>query len=90
MNKEEITLFWRRFFTDLFLGTFYKLFLFGLIGLALGMCSLYVMDHFFLEELELSDWIVWTVLVFSFCWYIGFGILYSLIACIIQIVSKNF
>ena len=89
MNKEEIILFWRRFFTDLLLGTFFKLFLFSLIGFVFGMLSLYVMDHFILAELEWSEWIVRIILFFSFGWYAGFGILYGLIACIIHIISKK-
>ena len=89
MNKEEILLFWHKFFTDLLLGTFFKLLLFGLIGFLLGVLSLYGMDHFFLKELEWRGWIVWTALFFSFGWYTGFGILYGLSACIIHIASKK-
>ena len=89
MNKEAIVIFWRRFFTDLLLGTFFKLLLFGLIGFVLGMLSLYIMNNFFLEELEWRRWIVWSLLFFSFCWYAGFGVLYGLIACIIQTTSKK-
>jgi hypothetical protein len=47
------------------------------------------MDHFVMEELEWSTWIVSTVLVLSFGWYTGFGVLYGLIACIIQTTSKK-
>ena len=89
MSKEEIITYWRRFFTDLLVGTFKKLLLFGLTGFALGLIGLFIMDHFVMEELEWSTWIISTVLVFSFGWYTGFGILYGLIACIIQISSKK-
>jgi len=89
MDKDEIILFWRRFFTDLLLGTFSKLVLFGLIGFVLGILTLYIMDNLFLEELEWSGWIVWAVLIFSSGWYAGFGVFYALIACIIHITSKK-
>ena len=89
MSKEEIINYWRRFFTDLLVGTFKKLLLFGLTGFALGLIGLFIMDNFVMEELEWSTWIISTVLVFSFGWYTGFGILYGLIACIIQISSKK-
>ena len=89
MSKEEIITYWRRFFTDLLVGTFKKLLLFGLTGFALGLIGLFIMDHFVMEKLEWSTWIISTVLVFSFGWYTGFGILYGLIACIIQISSKK-
>ena len=89
MDKEEIILFWRRFFTDLLFGTFFKLLLSGLIGFVLGMLGLYVMNHFFMDVPEWSRWFVWVVLLFSFGWYAGFGILYGLIASIIHTTSKK-
>ena len=89
MSKEEIITYWRRFFTDLLVGTFKKLLLFGLTGFALGLIGLFIMDHFVMEKLEWSTWVISTVLVFLFGWYTGFGILYGLIACIIQISSKK-
>ena len=89
MNKEEILLFWHKFFTDLLLGTFFKLLLFGLIGFLLGVLSLYGMDYFFLKELEWPEWIVWTALFFSFGWYTGFGVLHGLIASTVQTTNKK-
>ncbi|MCH8157866.1 MAG: hypothetical protein IID18_09000 [Nitrospinae bacterium] len=84
MSREEVVLFWRRFFTDLLLGTFVNLFLFGAVGLALGMGGLYIMNSFFLEELAWERWIQWTVLFFAFGWYAGFGVLHGLGACVIH------
>ena len=89
MSKEEIITYWQRFFTDLLVGTFKKLLLFGLTGFALGLIGLFIMDHFVMKELEWSTWIISTVLVFSFGWYTGFGVFYGLIACIIQTSSKK-
>ena len=89
MKKEEIINYWRKFFADLLVGTFIKLLLFGLFGFVLGLTGLFIMDHFVMEGLEWSTWIVSTVLVLSFGWYTGFGVLYGLIACIIQITSKK-
>ena len=89
MSKEEIITYWRRFFTDLLVGTFKKLLLFGLTGFALGLIGLFIMDHFVMEKLDWSTWITSTVLVLSFGWYTGFGVFYGLIACIIQTSSKK-
>ena len=89
MKKEEIISYWSNFFADLLVGTFIKLLLFGSIGFVLGLTGLFIMDHFVMEELEWSTWIVSTVLVLSFGWYTGFGVLYGLIACIIQTSSKK-
>ena len=89
MNKEEIVLFWRKFFTDLLVGTIIKLFLYGLIGFTLGLICLFTMDHFVLKELPWSTWVVWIILFFSFGWYTGFGILHGLVTSIIQTTRKK-
>ena len=89
MKKKEIINYWNIFFADLLVGTFKKLLLFGLTGFALGLIGLFIMDHFVMEELEWSTWIISTVLVFSFGWYTGFGVFHGLIACIIQISRKK-
>ena len=89
MKKEEIISYWRRFFSDLLVGTFVRLFIFGAIGFFLGLTGLFIMDHFFMEELEWSTWIISTVLVFSFGWYTGFGTIFGLLACVIQTSSKK-
>ena len=89
MKKEEIINYWRKFFADLLVGTFKKLLLFGLIGFILGLTGFFTMDHFVLEELEWSAWIMSTVLVLFFGWYTGFGTIFGLIACIIQTSSKK-
>ena len=89
MKKEEIISYWRRFFSDLLVGTFVRLFIFGAIGFFLGLTGLFIMDHFFMEELEWNTWIISTVLVFSFGWYTGFGTIFGLLACVIQTSSKK-
>ncbi len=89
MKKEEIIKFWSIFFADLLVGTFKKLLLFGLIGFTLGLFGLFIMDHFAIEGLGWSTWIVSTILVLSFGWYTGFGTIFGLIACIIQTSSKK-
>ena len=89
MKKEGIIDYWRNFFSDLLVGTFKKLLIFGLIGFMLGLIGLFILDHLFMGQLEWSTWIVSTVLVLSFGWYTGFGTIFGLIACIIQTSSKK-
>ena len=89
MKKEEIINYWRSFFSDLLVGTFVRLLIFGIIGFSLGLIGLFIMDYFVMEELEWRIWILSTILVFSFGWYTGFGTLFGLIASIIQTSSKK-
>ena len=89
MNKEKIINYWRSFFSDLLVGTFVRLFIFGTIGFSLGLVGLFIMDHFFMEELEWRPWIMSTILILSFGWYTAFGTIFGLIASIVQTSSKK-
>ena len=89
MKKEKIINYWRSFFSDLLVGTFVRLFIFGTIGFSLGLVGLFIMDHFFMEALEWRPWIVSTILILSFGWYTAFGTIFGLIASIVQTSSKK-
>ena len=89
MKKEKIINYWRSFFSDLLVGTFVRLFIFGTIGFSLGLVGLFIMDHFFMEKLEWRPWIVSTILILSFGWYTAFGTIFGLIASIVQTSSKK-
>ena len=89
MKKKETINYWSIFFTDLLVGTFRKLLLFGLTGFILGLIGLFILDHFIMKELEWNTWVISTALVLSFGWYTGFGVIHGLIACIIQTSSKK-
>ena len=89
MKKEEIINYWRSFFSDLLVGTFVRLFIFGTIGFSLGLTGLFIMNHFVMEELEWSTWIVSTILILSFGWYTVWGSTFGLIASIIHTSSKK-
>ena len=90
MEKTQILQYWRQFFTDLFLGTFKKLFLFSLAGFIVGVMTLFAFKLIVLAELEWETWATTLVLLSSFLWFSGFGILHALIFAGAQIVEKKF
>jgi len=90
MDKPGLIRFWQRFFTDLFLGTFIKLFLSSLCGFALGAAALYGFKMTMLAELDWQSWIKTAVLVLTFFWFAGFGVFHGLIFSVIHIVGKKF
>ena len=89
MKREKIITYWRSFFSDLLVGTFIRIFIFGAIGFSLGLICLFLMNHFVMEELGWNTWIVSTILILSFGWYTGLGTIFGLIASIIQTSSKK-
>jgi hypothetical protein len=90
MNKPELIQFWQKFFADLFLGTITNLFLFGLLGMGLGLTFLLIFKSQVLGSLDWQGWIEMILLILSFLWFGGWGVVSALLFSIIQTVRKKF
>ena len=90
MEKPQIFQYWRKFFADLFLGTFKKLFLFSLAGFAVGLLTLLAYKWIVLAELEWETWIQTLILLSGILWYGGFGVLHAWIFAVAQVMEKKF
>lgn len=90
MEKPQIFQYWRKFFTDLFLGTFKKLFLFSLAGFAVGLLTLLAYKWIVLAELEWESWVKTLILLAGILWYGGFGVLHAGVFAVAQIMEKKF
>ena len=90
MNKRELIQFWQKFFADLFLGTITNLFLFGLLGMGLGLTFLLIFKSQVLGSLDWQGWIEMILLILSFVWFGGWGVVSALLFSIIQTVRKKF
>ena len=90
MNKPELIQFWQKFFADLFLGTIANLFLFGLLGMGLGLTFLLIFKSQVLGSLDWQGWIEMILLILSFVWFGGWGVVSALLFSIIQTVRKKF
>jgi hypothetical protein len=90
MEKPQIFQYWRKFFADLFLGTFKKLFLFSLSGFAVGLMTLLAYKWIVLADLEWEAWIKTLILLSGILWYGGFGFLHAWIFAVAQVMEKKF
>lgn len=90
MEKPQIFQYWQRFFSDLFLGTFKRLFLYSLAGLVVGIITLFAFKLTMIEELDWDGWIKTLVLLSSLLWYGGFGVLHALFFALAKIMEKKF
>jgi len=90
MEKPQIFQYWRKFFADLFLGTFKKLFLFSLAGFAVGLMTLLAYKWIVLADLEWEAWIKTLILLSGILWYGGFGVLHAWIFAVAQVMEKKF
>ena len=89
MNKQQVLDFWIIFFKDLLVGTFKKLFLFGISGVLSGALATYVFN---LEVLGTTEWNVWlegAILVLAGTGYLAFGLLHGWISCSLHLLSKK-
>lgn len=89
-KKQKIIKHWRDFFTDLFVGTFLKVFFYSLIGTALGFLSLWGFRWGVLGTVEWKPWVETTVWVLAFLWFPFWGIFGGVVSAAFQILWKKF
>ena len=89
-KKQKIIQHWRHFFTDLFVGTFLKVFLYGLLGTALGFLTLWGFQWAVLESVQWKPWVEISVLVLGFLWFPLWGVFGGVVSAAFQILWKKF
>ena len=89
MDSPKILDYWISFFRDLLLGTLKKLFIFGFAGLALGILSILTFDSKVLDAAEWNSWLETSIFILASLWYLGIGILHSLIACVLHVMIQK-
>lgn len=85
----NVIAYWRKFFADLFLGTFVNLFLFVAAGGVLGFVCTFMLDSSWLDSSGWSGWLQWLVLLPSFGWFELWGLFHGLAACTVYVVQKK-
>ena len=89
MEKSQILDYWLDFFRNLFLGTLKNLFLFGFIGLGLGISTIIIFDSQVLDVADWSNWVKTLTLFMVSIWYLGFGVLHGWIACVLKVMIQK-
>ncbi len=89
MDKPQILDYWISFFRDLLLGTLKKIFIFSFAGLSLGFLSITTFDSQVLDISEWNSWIETSIFIFVSFWYLGLGVIHSLIACILHVMIQK-
>jgi len=89
MEKEELILYWRKFFTDLFVGTFKRLFIFSFSGLGVAGLAFMIFD-WQTASADPADWADWTSWILAGGWFLFWGVLQSALSCAIYIVGRKF
>ena len=89
MNKSQIVDYWLAFFRDLLLGTLKKFFLFGFIGLGLGVLTIIAFDSQILEVADWSNWLEILLISMASLWYLGFGFFHGMVACALQVMIQK-
>lgn len=89
MERPNVLTYWRKFFTDLLVGTFISLFLFGAAGLALGAIGTAALKSIYIEPMEWSAWLNWLSIILAGGWLLALGVFHGIISSIISITSKK-
>ena len=89
MDRQQLTAYWRAFFSDLFLGTFINFFLFSLAGFLLGAATLWGFKIAFLDQIKWSGWLEISILILALGWYCFFGTVLGLISAIVHTAGKK-
>ena len=89
MSNSQILDYWLKFFRDLFLGTLKKLFIYCFFGLGIGVLSILTFDAKVLDIAEWNSWLESTIFILASLWYLGIGILHSLIACVLNVMIQK-
>ncbi len=89
MNHQELIVYWQRFFSDLLLGTFKSIFVFGLAGLSLGMSTLWGFDKFYIDPAEWNVALEWLIIILAFVWYTLLGTVHGLAGSLLSIAGKK-
>ena len=89
MDSPKILDYWISFFRDLLVGTLKKLFIFGFAGLGLGILSILNFDSKVLDVAEWNSWLETSIFILVSLWYLGIGVLHSLIACALHVMIQK-
>jgi len=89
-DKNQVLVYWRKFFADLLIGTFVNLFLFGAVGFAVGMAGTYSLKEVYIWEADWSGWLQWGVLITALLWYGIWGPIHGVIGSIIHTARGKF
>jgi hypothetical protein len=89
MNKQQVLGFWIIFFKDLLVGTFKKLFLFGVLGFLSGALGTYLFSFQVLDAAEWNVWLEGIILIIAGAGYLAFGLLHGWDSCSLHLLSKK-
>ena len=89
MDSPKILDYWISFFRDLVVGSLKKLFIFGFAGLGLGILSILNFDSKVLDVAEWNSWLETSIFILVSLWYLGIGVLHSLIACALHVMIQK-
>ena len=89
-DKNQVLRYWQKFFSELLIGTFVNLFLFGVIGFVVGMIGIYSLKEIYIWEADWSGWLQWGVLIIAFLWYGLWGSIHGVLASVIETARGKF
>tara|TARA_B100000686_G_C16609251_1_gene872904 strand:- start:344 stop:1036 length:693 start_codon:yes stop_codon:yes gene_type:complete len=89
MTQEELIIYWKNFFKDLFLGTFSRAVLWCSLSILLSIGLFSLFKAFILDSINIGMWIEWLFLGLAAFWYFSWGVFHGLSGAIIHTIHKK-
>jgi len=89
-DKNQVLRYWQKFFSELLIGTFVNLLLFGVVGFVVGMIGTYSLKEIYIWKTDWNAWLQWMVLIIFLIWYGLWGSVHGIITSVIQTARTKF
>ncbi len=89
MDRQALVAYWKKFFTDLFVGSIIRLALYIGCGCLAGVFSTFLLKSTSLDSLQISVWLEWLCLALALVWNIGFGFFHGFFGAAIQTINQK-
>ena len=89
-DKNQVLSYWQKFFSELLIGTFVNLLLFGAVGFVVGVIGLYSLKEIYIWEADWSGWLQLLVLIIALLWYGLWGPIHGVLASVIETARGKF
>jgi hypothetical protein len=90
MDRQALIAYWKKFFSDLFVGSIIRLIFFSGVGFLVGIISSLFFKSTSLVSLDINSWFEWILFGIAIVWNICFGVFHGALAATIKIIHQKF
>ncbi len=89
MDRTDLISYWRKFFSDLLIGTLKTFIFYGFLGGIVGGLTFIALKTFYISVTEWSGWIQSICLIIALTWYGTWGIFHGFASGVLKVLGKK-